>query len=645
MRHALTACIIIIMSCTISFSADTFPPIPRKLPPPGKELPANEATRLRKACDELLENGKSIQQAPLYGDVAIFHKALDLALRFDEFYDPKKDIAKGDWCLSQAKERLTHFKKAEWTKQRGAVLRGFISAIDGSAQPYGVIIPEKLNLSKPVPLYVWLHGRGDKDTDIHFMQKCAKGIGPLKPDHALVMHVFGRQCVGYKNAGETDVFEAIDHVSSQYPIDKNRIALMGFSMGGAGAKHLGAHFADHFAVMHTGAGFAETQLYQNLTPNDVPPYEAVLWGQYDTPDYVRNLFNIPVIAYSGEDDSQMKAGIILGKAYEAHGKHLEHLIAPKTGHKYQPDYLKQVVAFVDKAIATGRQETPDTVYFQTKSLRYAHMYWVEALQLGQHWQDSRVDAQVQGTTITATTKNITRLRLSHPSIKKGSKIKIDNHEITVGNVGSDGVILAQTKNSWSQVDQMYPTGLSKRPGLQGPIDDAFVSPFLVVLPSKACADAKVDSWVKAESHHFIFNRWPALMRGDVRVKKDSEVSADDIKNYNLVVWGDDKANSIITKLLPQLPLKWDTSTIAIGSQSFKSAGHVPVCIYPNPLNPDRYIVLNSGLTFRENHDRTNSQQNPKLPDWAVLDLKTPPNDFYAGDVVAADFFDESWQAK
>ena len=38
------------------------------------------------------------------------------------------------------------------------------------SSPYGLEIPEGLDLSKPVPLYVWLHGRGDKDTDLHFIR-------------------------------------------------------------------------------------------------------------------------------------------------------------------------------------------------------------------------------------------------------------------------------------------------------------------------------------------------------------------------------------------------------------------------------------------------------------------------------------------
>ena len=40
-------------------------------------------------------------------------------------------------------------------------------------------------------------------------------------------------------------------------------------------------------------------------------------------------------------------------------------------------------------------------------------------------------------------------------------------------------------------------------------------------------------------------------------------------------------------------------------------------IYPNPLNPKQYVVLNSGFTFREYDYLNNARQVPKLPDWAV----------------------------
>ena len=72
---------------------------------------------------------------------------------------------------------------------------------------------------------------------------------------------------------------------------------------------------------------------------------------------------------------------------------------------------------------------------------------------------------------------------------------------------------------------------------------------------------------------------------------------------------------------------------------------MPTLIYPNPLNPARYVVLNSGLTCRETADNNNAQQNPKLPDWAVIDLAKDPDTNGPGGIADAGFFDESWKLK
>ncbi len=620
------------------------PTITRLLPKMGKEPAPADAARLRSACDDLLAAIAS-STSPLVADAAIFAKAVDLALRHREFYDLGKDVAKADWALQQGRERLAKVKEAPWANQRGLVLRGYVSSVDGAVLPYGLVIPDKLDLAKPCPLYIWLHGRGDQETDLHFLDKHAKSADQVHPANVIVLHAFGRHCVGFKSAGEIDVLEALAHAQAHYRIDPERVALMGFSMGGAGAKHMGAHYAERWAVVHAGAGFAETRRYLNLKVEDVPPYEATLWGLYDSPDYVRNLFNIPVICYSGEDDAQMKAAVILGEAYAANGRTLEHLVAPKTGHQYHPEYLKQVLAFVAKAIADGRPAAPEQVFFQTKTLRYSRQYWVEALGLGEHWHDARVDAQVDVKGITATTSNITRLRLSWPKLKSGSTITLDGQALKVAAVtGKDGVVCERSGDTWALAKDVAPEGLRKSPGLQGPIDDAFMSAFLVVLPSKTCADPTVQRWVTGESAHQL-KRWSELMRGEARVKQDSAVTADDIARYNLVLWGDPAANSVMAKVMAKLPVTWDATGVAVGGKRFAGATQVPALIYPNPLNPAKYVVLNSGLTFREAHDKTNSQQNPKLPDWAVIDVRTPASDTIPGLIAGAGFFDERWQVQ
>jgi len=63
-------------------------------------------------------------------------------------------------------------------------------------------------------------------------------------------------------------------------------------------------------------------------------------------------------------------------------------------------------------------------------------------------------------------------------------------------------------------------------------------------------------------------------------------------------------------------------------------------IYPNPLNPKKYIVLNTGFTFSEFGGQSNATQVPKLPDYAILDMSVPDSSRPAEGVLLAGFFDD-----
>ena len=85
--------------------------------------------------------------------------------------------------------------------------------------------------------------------------------------------------------------------------------------------------------------------------------------------------------------------------------------------------------------------------------------------------------------------------------------------------------------------------------------------------------------------------------------------------------------------------------VTVGDHTYDAAEHAPILIYPNPLNQDRYVVLNSSFTFRDYAYLNNARQVPMLPDWAIVNLKTAPGNVWPGEVVAADFFDEEWKLK
>ncbi len=655
---AHAACVLGMTFCaTLASAADGA--IPRTLPPEGIAVDAAVQQQLSMQGADLSKRLATLQTSrelppDAAADVEVYLKAVRLALHHGEFYAPK-DVATAQNLLATAANRVERLAAGErpWQQQRGLVVRGFRSAIDDSAQPYGLVIPEQLSLTKPVPLYVWLHGRGDKTTDLHFIAQRETSVGRIAPEDGIVLHPNGRYCNAFKFAGETDVLEAIEAVARHYPIDRDRIVLWGFSMGGAGAWHLGAHYPDRWVAVSPGAGFAETRRYQNLQPDKYPPaYEQTLWGLYDVPDYVRNLLNVPVIAYSGENDRQIQAARVMEEAYKEHGRTLPHLIGPGMGHAYHPETLKELQAKLQAIAAKGLDRHPSHVSLQTKTLRYNRCHWVSVLGLEQHWEDARIDASAsEPGRVRVMTRNVTELELASPWSQSprwtaGATIDIDGQTLRLPEKELPATLrLVRTGDRWQFVPQAAPVdSLRKRPGLQGPIDDVLFEPFLLVLPSGTARHPQVEAWVQAEQKHFI-DRWRALFRGEPRVKTDRDVTTDDIQKYHLIVWGDAVSNSVLARVVDKLPLGWSSEQVAVGDQTYAADRHVPVLIYPNPLNARKYVVVNSGITFREGHDRTNSLQNPKLPDWAVIDITVAPDALQPGKVVAADFFDEAWQLK
>ena len=153
---------------------------------------------------------------------------------------------------------------------------------------------------------------------------------------------------------------------------------------------------------------------------------------------------------------------------------------------------------------------------------------------------------------------------------------------------------------------------------------------------------KVGKWAAAEFAHAT-DHWRRQFRGDARVKDDADITDADIAAHNLVLWGDPASNKVLQKIVEQLPIKWGAQEIRLGARTFSGEHHMPVLIYPNPLNPRRYVVLNSGFTFREYDYLNNARQVPKLPDYAVVDVNVPVSSRTPGGIVEAGFFGERWE--
>ncbi len=229
----------------------------RRIPPvPKTKVSAEDKADLQRGAEELANEIQSLrgilknkpELLALLPDVQIFHNAIRYALTYDEIFNPRNEVPTARNLLKAGMDRAASLKqgKAPWLTKTGLVVRGYVSRIDGSVQPYGLVVPTTFQPGSPHKhrLDVWCHGRGETLSELNFLNDRMKNRGAFTPTDAFVLHPYGRYCNANKFAGEIDCFEALDHVKRSYRIDENRVVMRGFSMGGAACWQFAVHYPD-----------------------------------------------------------------------------------------------------------------------------------------------------------------------------------------------------------------------------------------------------------------------------------------------------------------------------------------------------------------------------------------------------------------
>lgn len=656
----------------------------RPIPPIGLEIPDGTIDLLKIRCgavrsqwNTLVEQqrqqnttGKKASNPRLRElesftpEVLVFPRAVELAIDFRQFYKPN-DTERASKLLDEAVRRIKIAERGgTWHDLVGLsdgrslqlIVGGFRSDIDGSYQPYGLVVPTGYAAldSRPRRLDLWFHGRGESLSEVGFLSNQLASPGRFTPSDTFVLHPYGRYSNAFKFAGEIDVLESLRYIQSRLPVDPDRISVRGFSMGGAACWQFATHHADRWFAANPGAGFSETPEFLKFFQAEnvretAPAYQQTLWQLYDCPPWAGNLAHCPTVAYSGEVDRQKQAADVMESTLKGLGIDMVHIIGPDTAHNIHPESKIEIESRMGDLARFGSRRTPSHIDFTTVTLRYHTMHWIDVQGLQSHWTPARVTATIEAdSTVRVTTQNVTALRLHFrpgqwPGAASGPiHIRIDGDEIEGPDVASDRSWSVDLARDGSWKIGTANEGLQKRPGLQGPIDDAFMDSFLFVLPTGRSDDRAAQAWFETESEHAMME-WRRHFRGDIRAVFDVDLTAAQIANNHLVLFGDERSNEVTQKIVAELPLTWTKDSIVIGDAKVDRAGHVPVLIHPNPLNPNRYVVLNSGFTFREYDYLNNARQTPKLPDWALIDVTEGATSQDPGKVKAAGFFDEQWR--
>jgi predicted esterase len=632
-------------------SAQNFDPPPAKTPDAATLTKIEEQTAKLKAA--VTEATKKVPKHE--ADLAIYVKAAEWIVRHQEWFTAdsgKQTLA----VIEQGLKRAEAAKegKTPWLELRGqSVARGYRSIVDGSVQPYGVIYPQGYgeDPKKKWRLDVHLHGRDSSLTEVKHLFQHASKPAPKEQDF-LQINIYGRGNNAYRWAGEADVFEAVEHflkseaeLGRDALVDRHRIVLKGFSMGGAGTWHIGLRHPDRFAVLQPGAGFTTTHGYIAKLPDPLPPHQEACLRIYDAFRYAGNAWDVPIVAYSGENDRQKQAADTIEA--ELRSLKLEsrmtHLVAPGLEHKFPPEWQQKADAEVRKRLATaGDPGFRYRVQFTTFTLQQNRNRWLTLHRLGRHYERARVDASTTGPHMAAHTENVTALELGpFPKGERPKSMHFDDQFLQVG-ATEGNILLAKKDGKWSVVREFdNPTG--KRPGVHGPIDHAFTGSFLCVVGTGTPNHAEMHKAAVAQLDRFR-REWDKYLRGELVVKKDSEVTDADLKAKNIILFGDPGSNSLISQILRKLPIRWTKSELEFGGLKYDAGSHLPVLIQPSPFAQDRYVVLNSGHTFHETDFKgTNALLYPRLGDYAVVKPTPTAKDPAAFEVITAGLFDENWQ--
>ncbi len=443
----------------------------------------------------------------------------------------------------------------------------FRSPTDNSVQPYALWLPKDFDPQKAYPLVVQLHGLNFRKIHAGLRaQFRGMGLAPWIDANypVIVVQCFGRQSTFYNGMGEVDILATIADVSHRFKVADDRVYIMGHSMGGAGSYTIGLHYP---------------QMFGGITPIDaamgrgVPsPGEVPAWMKPQTvmtnPQLLfPNARNVDVFMKNAgagiqRTSTEYTDGIVAAGGFSTTESF------PNMPHGFQQFY--PYANFEAQLVAHPIKRDPSEVKFFTNTLQYNQAYWLTIDRLTRHGEESLVTAK-RDRSITVTTKNIDAL-----SFPASVAVKIDGQDVASPASGH----FAKVNGQWQAVAE--PAIAAKRHGLQGPIGDAFNSRFLAVYGegNRNLAIAELDAVRNPPGR--------MIIHGDFPMKAAAKVNADDIANSNLILFGTPETNPVLKRIASKLP-----AALLTGNSVF---------IYPNPENPQHYVVVWSTKVLSSNSE-------------------------------------------
>jgi len=516
-------------------------------------------------------------------------------------------------------------------ERKGLFEKAFYSKVDGSLQPYTVFVPKDYDRKIAWPLLLLLHGSGGDQWEI--TQAAANLDGrstfrgaleeKLQEPTYLLCAPLARGPSGYEQIAEVDVLQTLDEVERDYHVDPDRVYALGWSMGGAGSFLMATRFPDRFAAVMPIAGSMDSGLIANA--RYVPCWNFHELGDREvSPGFT----NVAESAYHW-----------LGLPYHDGIREAAFVWSPWSDHWV--GYRMSGSWHEIEGILGNYRRTrfPKEVTLISTGLRHNRAYWVRIDSFERYSEPARLQARLDGNTIEISSTNVRALTLSlSPNLlETSSSVRVKQN---------GRLVYAAKPEAELRVGSPVTSGLHKEHGLSGPLSDIFYEPFLVVYGSQGGDKQEIDA-ARKEAEAIRTKGLRGVRFYAVPIKSDREVTAADIEKFHLLLVGTAKSNLLLSRIENRLPVRVERGAVMAGDRRFAGDDVGYRLIYPNPLNPQKYVVVCAAVTYKgleglSSIPMPNFGWNARVtePDVVVTDRRA--NALYPR-YLAAWVFDNHWQ--
>ena len=538
------------------------------------------------------------------------------------------------------------------------VMRGYSSPVSRIRQGYAVYLPRNYDASRAYPLRFVLHGgsaNGNlflgvvlgnnmnwKEYDYHLWDDFTPRYHPdwivVAPDG------FGQ--VMWRFMGEQDVLDVLDDVQRHYHVDTDRVVLAGLSNGGVGAYSLGMRHASRFSAVLAIAGAPSWLQYAG---GKIDPLQAQTLRPLSAMDLAENAINTDFRFFHGKNDpGPMRPAFV-----EAFGKHIATLGVPytekwfDTGHDLLYLVVRQGSLFKDLEKVT-RKHKPSEVRLVSGDHRAAQQHWLRVTSFTRLPELARVRAVAKGDELRLDVSGADAFEVTWKDVPLADTAQVQ-WVINGVPVARTQKAALQERVSFTRAGEHWRLGspepqgnaLRKLTGSTGPITDAYYGRMLHVYGT---ANPAHTAELRKQAERGA-RGWPLwLWRVDQPVLADTELSAEQLRDHDLVLYATPGSHALLSRIEAQLPIRVEADAVVVGDQRFTDKGVGTKFIYPNPLNPKRYVIVQAAPTIEAVKAGYNLPDF--LPDYVVYDAKSTrarPRLLFPSPPPALGYFDQAWQ--